>query len=117
MSDLLHTKKSVETHWELWSYDVWGNKTDGYEVNDRSCFERHYVIYCQIQHNNADKPSLAFDSASPSDYQIKKAFGVSCKIETDGDDLTIYVSRESDSYPIGEMFCTSHASLSPIRSK
>ncbi len=39
----------------------------------------------------------------------------SCRIDTDGDDLTIYVERERDGYPIGEMRCISHASLSPVR--
>lgn len=107
--------KTVETHWELWSFDVWGNRQDGYDVNDRSCFDRDYVIYCKIEHNNVNNPALAFDSASPSDYQIKKAFGVGCKIETSGDDLHIDVARESDGYPIGELYCTSHKSLSPIR--
>jgi hypothetical protein len=35
------------------------------------------------------------------------------EIETDGDDVTIYVNRASDSYPLGELVCTSHDSLSP----
>jgi hypothetical protein len=107
--------KTVQTTWELWSYDVWGNSEDGYEVNDRSCFDRDYVINCKIEHNNANLPALAFDSASPSDYQIKKAFGVSCAIETNGDDTHITIDRASDGYPLGEMYCTSHASLSPVR--
>ncbi len=109
------TQKTVRTTWELWSYDVWGNKDDGYEVDDRSCFAREYVINCKIEHNNADVPALAFDSAYPSDHQIRQAFGVSCKIETSGDDTHIDVTRASDDYPLGEMYCTSHASLSPIR--
>ena len=37
------------------------------------------------------------------------------KIETEGDDVNISVNRARDSYPCGEMFCTSHDSLSPIR--
>jgi hypothetical protein len=24
----------------LWSYDVWGNEADGFEVNDRCCIDR-----------------------------------------------------------------------------
>jgi ribosomal protein L32 len=56
-----------------------------------------------------------FESAYPSDYQIKKLFGVGCKISTEGDDLTIYVNRESDNYPIGELHCIDFDSLSPIR--
>lgn len=30
--------------WKLWSFDVWGNATDGWEVNDRSCREREFEI-------------------------------------------------------------------------
>jgi len=61
---------------------------------------------------NADTPS-EFKGAYPTDRQIKRAFGVSCRIETDGDDLCIYVNRSRDSYPLGEMHCESHDSLSP----
>ncbi len=28
----------------LWSYDVWGNEEDGYEVNDRCALGRDYEI-------------------------------------------------------------------------
>lgn len=107
-------KKTVKTVWELWSYDVWGNAEDGFDVNDRSCFNRNYAINLKIEVNNPGTP-LEFESAYPTDYQIKKAFGVGCKLALDGDDTTIYVARESDDYPIGEMICTSHSSLSPIR--
>jgi hypothetical protein len=104
------------TTWELWSYDVWGNATDGYDVNDRSCFDRSYEMSLKRETFNAGKPG-EFIGAYPSDYQIKKAFGIGCAIETDGDDLTIYITRKSDGYPLGEMFCTSHDSLSPVRVK
>jgi hypothetical protein len=105
---------TVKTTWELWSYEVWGDKQDGYDVNNRSCFDRAYEINLKIENNNPGLSSQFF-SAYPSDYQIKKAFGTSCKISTNGDDTHIYINRESDNYPIGEMFCTSHSSLSPIR--
>jgi hypothetical protein len=59
--------------------------------------------------------STEFLGAYPTDRQIKLAFGVTCRIDTDGDDLYIAVNRASDGYPIGEMHCTSHASLSPVR--
>jgi hypothetical protein len=110
----MKTNKTVKTTWELWSYDVWGNKTDGYDVNDRSCFNREYPINLKIELNNPDS-AFEFESAYPSDYQIKKAFGVGCNIDVSGDDVSVYVNRDSDGYPIGEMFCTSHESLSPIR--
>ena len=108
-------KKTVKTVWELKNYDVWGNREDGYEVNQSFTMDNHYEINLKIENNNPDNPNIQFFSAYPSDYQIKKAFGVSCKLDLTGDDLTVYVNRESDSYPIGEMFCLSHESLSPVR--
>ncbi len=106
--------RTVTTTWELRSYDVWGNAKDGYEVNDSSVFDRDYSLDIPIETNNPNTPQ-AFDSASPTDRQIRAAFGISCQFDTDGDDITIYINRRRDSYPIGEMHCTSHASLSPIR--
>lgn len=106
--------KTIKTVWELWTYDVWGNKQDGYEVNDRSCMAREYPINVKTQVNNKGT-EREFISAYASDYQIQKAFGVSCKIDAGaGDDTHYEISRASDGLPIGQMFCTSHASLSPI---
>lgn len=107
--------KTVLTTWRKITYDVWGNKTDGYEVND-SRSHGNIEIRCKIQTHNVGMPG-EFKSASPSDHQLRQVFGVHCAIDTDGDDLTIYVNRSSDSYPIGELRCESHAALSPIREK
>ena len=104
--------KTVKTSWELWSYDVWGNATDGYDVNDRFCFNRAYDINATIQTHNVGT-DREFQTAVPSDYQIKRAFGISGKIETTGDDTHIYI-EDSKGYPLGEMNCISHSSLSPI---
>jgi hypothetical protein len=106
----------IDTTWELRRYDVWGNAKDGFDVND---LHRggEVTIRCKIEVNNAGTPQ-EFLSASPSDSQIRKALGLGrFKIETDGDDLTIYVNRARDGYPCGELYCTSHESLSPIRAK
>jgi len=83
------------TVWELWEYDVWGNEEDGWTVNDRSCIDRAYTIRSR--------------GDSPSDYQIRKAFGLGCKVDIDGDDTIIYVDRERDGLPIGEMLLITHA--------
>jgi hypothetical protein len=110
----MKTRKTVNTTWELWTYDVWGNKEEGFEVNDKTCFYRSYEINLKIENNNPNTP-MQFLSAYPSNYQIEQAFNTNCQFELDGDDIHIYINRTSDNYPIGEMFCTSHASLSPIR--
>jgi hypothetical protein len=106
--------KTITTTWEVWTYDVWGDAEDGYDVNDRSCMARDLPIRCKVERNNPDTPH-EFLSASPSDYQLGRIFGFSGRLETDGDDLVIYVRRARDGYPIGELHCTSHVSLSPIR--
>ena len=107
---------TVETTWECWTYDVWGNAKDGYDVNDRSCFERNLKLTLDVETCNAGTEH-EFQCAAPSDAQIKESFGLRCKFTTDGDDRYISIERERDGYPIGEMYCTSHESLSPIRAK
>ena len=104
---------SIRTTWELSTYDVWGNSRDGYEVNDRYGHGEVEVFAPQTVYNVG--MAGEFVGASLTDRQIKRLFGVNCRISTDGDDLTIYVERERDGYPIGELQCTSHASLSPVR--
>jgi hypothetical protein len=106
--------KRIKTTWDIATYDVWGNRKDGYEVNDVYRQSRDLELMLKVTVNNVGLPS-EFESAYPSDYAIRQIFGVTCQIETEGDDLDIYVNRRSDGYPIGEMICTSHESLSPIR--
>lgn len=114
----LSTKRRyINTTWDVWTYDVWGNARDGYEVNDRFNEGRDVPIRLRVETFNAGTPQ-AFDAAYPSNRQIKAVLGLTNDnqaIETDGDDLAIYISRKRDGYPIGELHCTSHASLSPIR--
>lgn len=104
---------SIKTTWELRTYDVWGNAKDGYDVNDTSRAGTVELRIPQTRHNAGT--AQEFISASPTDRQIKRSFGTSARIETDGDDLHITVNRTRDGYPIGEMRCTSHDSLSPVR--
>ena len=104
--------RTIMTEWELWGYDVWGNDEDGYTVNDRHCFDRHFPLRLRVEVCNPGTP-MEFKSVSPSDGQIKRAFGFTGKISTEGDDVMVYVNRASDGYPIGEMNCVSHQSLSP----
>lgn len=104
----------IDTTWEVSTYDVWGNARDGFDVNDRY---RHgeVTLRLKIQVNNVGTAS-EFESAYPSDSQIRRTLGLGrYRIDTDGDDLAIYVDRASNGYPEGELICTSHKSLSPIR--
>lgn len=106
---------SIKTTWKLRTYDVWGNAKDGYEVNDTYSAGEVELRIPATKHNVGTPQE--FTSAYPSDRQIKKAFGVTCRIDTEGDDLNIQVNRQRDGYPIGEMYCTSHESLSPVRKR
>src|SRR5947207_1597031 len=101
---------TVTTTWEVWTYDVWGNAKDGYDVNDRFNMHRTYIIECEVTKYNIGSPQ-EFNAASPTDKQLREALGLTnIRIETDGDDLAIYVRRERDGYPVGELICTSHDS-------
>ena len=96
-------------------YDVWGNEEGGYDVNDRACFDRNGELILRIEVNNAGTPQ-EFESAYPSKAQIRRLFGLSTfKLDLGGDDIHIDITRARDGYPIGEMLCTSHKSLSPPR--
>lgn len=108
--------KFINTTWEIAHYDVWGNARDGYDVNDvYRAGEVH--IRLRVETYNAGTPQ-EFLSASPTDSQIRRALSLRrFKIETDGDDLVIYVNRARDGYPCGELRCVSHASLWPIRER
>ena len=110
--------KTIETIWETWSYDVWGNEEEGFEVNDRFSLDKNYPMDLTVQ--VANKGTIReFKHATPTDKQIKEALNIrpGIKIETDGDDITIYVEYAKNGYPLGELTCVSHESLSPIRKK
>lgn len=107
--------KFIASTWELRSYDVWGNARDGFEVNDSHVFARDVPLRLTVETFNPGTPH-EFQGATPSDAQIRRLFDCArVKLDTDGDDVHIYITRRRDGFPIGEMFCTSHASLSPIR--
>ncbi len=104
----------VNTVWEVVTYDVWGNERDGFEVN---AAYRHGTVELRIPVtvNNVGTPR-EFSSACPTDKQLRQALSLRpIQIETEGDDLTVYVNAARNGYPCGELRCISHASLSPIR--
>lgn len=105
----------ILTTWEVATYDVWGNERDGFEVND---VYRHgeVELHIPVSTFNAGTPH-EFQSASPTDKQLRQALDLRrVQIETEGDDLIIYVRATRTDYPCGELRCTSHKSLSPIQS-
>ena len=110
--------KTVSTQWEVADYDVWGNAEDGFEVNN--VFRRWEPIELEIPvHTYNVGTEQEFESAYPTEEQIREALGIipEAELEIDGDDLSIYVNHAPTGEPLGEMFCLSHESLSPIRVK
>ena len=109
--------KTITTQWEMATYDVWGNARDGFEVNNVYRRREPITLVLTVEKYNVGTPQ-EFEAATPTDRQIRRIFGLGRQqIDTDGDDLTIYVNRAVNSYPYGELHCISHESLSPIRAK
>ena len=108
-------KETILSVWQKRTYDVWGNSKDGYDVNDvYSCGEVEIELEVKTFIGSTDQ----WQSATPSDSQIRKIFGIGrIKLDTNGDDIRIHVDRARDGYPLGELLCVSHESLSPIRIK
>lgn len=106
----------MKTVWQVYTYDVWGNRRDGYDVND---VYRQGTVEINLRPNrhNTGTPH-EFVSYSPTDRQLFRALGLQGLrggIDTDGDDVNIYVNRSRDGYPLAELRCISHESLSPAR--
>ena len=109
--------KKIRTMWQYATYDVWGNARDGFDVNDVYRRREPITLMLDVETFNAGTPQ-EFQGATPTDRQIRRVFGLGrIQIDTDGDDMFITVNRERDGYPIGELQCVSHDSLSPIREK
>lgn len=81
--------------WSFWTYDVWGNKREGYEVNNRFEIDKAYIDDSII----ADDKKLA--------TLVRKIFGLKkIQLSFDGDDRSIFIEAARDGYPIGEMEMT-----------
>lgn len=102
----VETKNERKSLWEVWTYDVWGNATDGYEVNDRcKIASTHELIEYETVFNSGT--NLEFSSWTPRDAEIIAAFGLvhdnEPEVDIDGDDDCIYVHLSDDGYPLGEL--------------
>ena len=82
-------KQTIDTVWEIRTYDVWGNSKDGYEVNDSYVVDRDYLMTLEVTTNNKGI-SMEFLSAYPTDRQIRKALDLrSIQLDLQGDDLNV----------------------------
>lgn len=83
-----------EVEWHVFSYDVWGNKKDGFEVNDKHKLGVEY-----------GPPDLTDSQA----IQLAKWAGLLKKsvrrnqLLIEGDDITVYFTERRTGEPLGEM--------------
>ncbi len=61
---------------QLFSYDVWGNAKDGFEVNSIFATKRVEIIMCKREDFNTGSPSLEFSVYEPTDMQLSRAFNI-----------------------------------------
>ncbi len=96
--------------YSLWFYDVWGNEEAGFEVNDRRCASRDFVIPVMPKIYNRGKPEQ-FTDFVPSNKEILTALvdagelkpsALTAAIEFDGDDENIYLT-EDNGFPLCEL--------------
>jgi hypothetical protein len=88
---------TTEKHFTLWSYDVWGNATDGYDVNDRYCQSRDFVV------------TTAEADGQPTDAELLHALqeagyikgnATLADVEFDGEPERIEVTETADGFPL-----------------
>lgn len=107
---------TIKTTWKVWTYEVWGNRDDGWDVNDRFPLHSNYGIEIQptLLNPGTDRE---FVCVCLNDRQLRNALGLKpgWPLEVEGDDLNYYVNCGRTGCPLGELSCTSHVSLSPVR--
>ena len=92
--------KTKTRKFRLWTYDVWGNARDGFDVNDR--YSHGYVeIVCKREVFNVGTPH-EFETFEPTDRQLSRAAGFS-RAAWDGQDGAFYAEDSRNGRPIGEL--------------
>jgi len=79
------------TTWRVWTYDVWGNAEDGYEVNDRND---------QGEVELSDEPTDQQILDALIDMGILKSGTQLSDLEIGGDDVSITVDAAEDDFPL-----------------
>ena len=77
----------------VWSYDVWGNAHDGYEVNDRRKFGTFDVYKDALSEDAGVLYFLKEIEFFKPRVQLRS-------LEIDGDDMNIYVNEARGGYPL-----------------
>lgn len=86
--------------YRLWTYDVWGNARDGFDVNDR--YSHGYVdIVCKRETFNVGTPN-EFHTWEPTDRQLSRAAGFK-GVAWDGQEGSYHAEVSRNGRPIGEL--------------
>lgn len=72
-----------------WNWDVWGNKNEGWEFNDRSCSGVKY----SLTGNETDEEIVRIVGGNPQEIEV----------EVSWDQNVIVFVRKSDGKPLGEL--------------
>lgn len=95
----MNAPKSKVRTFKLWTYDVWGNARDGFEVNDR--FPQGMVtIQCKREVFNIGTPQ-EFATYEPTDRQLSRAAGF-LRVQWEGEGGCFYATARNGR-PIGEL--------------
>ena len=86
--------------YRLWTYDVWGNARDGFDVNDR-CSHGYVTIACKREGFNLGTQH-EFYTWEPTDRQLSRAAGFN-RVQWDGSDGNYHAEATSNGRPIGEL--------------
>ena len=96
--------------YSLWFYDVWGNEEDGFDVNDRHCASRDFIVPTMPKTYNRGKPGQ-FTDFCPSDKEVLTALvgagelketALTADIAIDGDGESIHLT-EDNGFPLCEL--------------
>jgi hypothetical protein len=72
----LEVKHEVTAICEMWTYDVWGNEEDGWEVNDRFCQDRELRVPAVVKVSNFPR----CPGASDNYRSFSKSASFSCEV-------------------------------------
>lgn len=90
--------KTKTMTFKLYTYDVWGNSRDGFEVNDRYS-NGMVTIRVKESKYNVGTPQ-EFSSFHPTNLQLSRAVGAK-GLEWDGEsDYTLYAALKRNGRPI-----------------
>lgn len=84
----------------LWTYDVWGNARDGFDVNDRYS-HGNVSIKCKREAFNVGT-SMEFSTWEPTDRQLSRAANAT-RCAWEGQDGTYYAQDSRNGRPVGEL--------------